>query len=494
MSEKIINRRTFMKGLALGAAAALANRCQAAEPYLTTPPPNFVLIIGDDISVDDFGCYGHPHIRTPSIDKLAKGGVRFTNAYLTASQCSPTRCSLITGRYPHNTGAPELHMPLPAGQPMFPLKLKEAGYYTVAAGKWHLGSYPKAAFSHRIGEAGPGAEDNWVNCLRERPRDKPFFMWFAATDAHRPWQPDGEAQPHKPSDAVIPPYMADAEGTRRDLAQYYDEVQRLDRYAGLVVAELQQQEVLENTVIMFMADNGRPFPRCKTWLWDSGIKMPLIVHWPKGVAIPGSACNSLVSMVDIGPTILALAGLEKPSAMQGVSFAQLLKDPNRQIREYVFAEHNWHDQAAHERMVRWKNYVYIRNAHPELDNLTAAHWDCPSYKDLFSLREQGKLSPAQAEIFRSPRPGEFLFDVSRDYHQINNIANDPTCKEVLEHLRKCMDKWQQATGDTVPTKLTPDRFDRKTGKTLSKGLVPAERGTIPGSERDAQNINDPGPR
>ena len=493
MAEIIETRRHFLKSMASG-LVALTTGCHPLGKNPKSSPPNFVLIIGDDISVDDFGCYGHPHIRTPNIDRLAAGGIRFTNAYLTASQCSPTRCSIISGRYPHNTGAPELHMPLPKGQPLFPLNLKQVGYYTAAAGKWHMGPYPKAAFTHRVSGTGPGEQDNWVTCLRERPKDKPFFMWFASSDAHRSWQPDKQAQPHKPADAVIAPYMADLPDTRKDLGCYYDEVQRLDRYVGLVVAELKRQQVLDSTLILFMADNGRPFPRCKTWLYDSGIKTPFIVHWPKGIAKPVGLCSSLVSVIDIAPTILELAGLQAPASMQGVSFVSLLTDSTRQIRNYAFAEHNWHDQAAHERLIRWKSYVYIRNAHPQLDNLVAAHWNEPSYKDLFRLRQAGKLTPAQADVFRSPRPAEALFDVSSDYHQLNNIVGDPNHKKALEHLRQQMDQWQRRTGDTVPEHLTQDRFDRQTGKALFEGLVPHKRGVIPGSERDAQNINDPGPR
>jgi N-sulfoglucosamine sulfohydrolase len=271
-------------------------------------------------------------------------------------------------------------------------------------------------------------------------------------------------------------------------------VQRLDRYVGLVVQELTRQGVLDNTVVIFMADNGRPFPRCKTWLYDSGIKTPLVVHWPKGIAKASGVSDSLVSVIDIAPTILELAGVQVPDSMQGVSFSPLLKDTKRQVRNYAFAEHNWHDQTAHERLVRWRDYVYIRNARPELDNLVAAHWNEPSYRDLFGLREQGKLTDAQADVFRSPRPAEALFDVSSDYHQVNNIVGNPNHSQALEHLRKRMDEWQKRTGDTVPENLTQDRFDRKTGKNLFKGLVPSKRGTIPGSEQDAQNINGPGPR
>lgn len=493
MHETIETRRSFLKNLTWG-AVALAAPCHAPAKNSEPSRPNFVLIIGDDISVDDFGCYGHPHIRTPNVDALAANGIRFTNVYLTASQCSPTRCSIISGRYPHNTGAPELHMPLPQGQPLFPLDLKQAGYHTVAAGKWHMGRYPKAAFTRRESSAGPGGEDHWLSCLRQRPQDRPFFMWFASGDAHRSWQPDDHAQPHKPTDAVIPPYMADMPGTRKDLAAYYDEVHRLDRHVGLVVAELKRQQVLDNTVIIFIADNGRPFPRCKTWLYDSGIKTPLIVHWPNRITNPGVLCHSLISATDIAPTILELAGLRTPPSIQGISFAPLCTNPTRQIRNYAFAEHNWHDQSAHERLVRWKNYVYIRNARPDLDNLVAAHWNELSYKDLFHLREQGKLTPPQADVFRCPRPAEALFDLSTDYHQLKNIIADPNHKKALDHLRLIMDQWQRRTGDTTPKNLTPDRFDRKTGKRLFKGLIPPDRGDIPGSEHNAQNINNPGPQ
>ncbi|MFC1736720.1 sulfatase [Candidatus Hydrogenedentota bacterium] len=484
-------RRDFLRKIAIGATGLAFSSCALAR-VAKADRPNFVVIIGDDISVDDFGCYGHPNIRTPNVDKLAKEGVRFTNAYLAASQCSPTRCSVISGRYPHNSGGPELHQPLPVGQPMFPLELKKAGYYTVAAGKWHLGNYAKTGFD-KVVSSKPGGEELWLDCLRERPEDKPFLMWFASLDAHRGWHPDESAEKHRESDAVIPPYMADMPGTRKDLALYYDEIQRLDRYVGLVVGELKQQNAFENTVFVFMADNGRPFPRCKTWLYDSGIKTPFVVRWSKGIAKPGVS-DSLVSAIDIGPTVLDLAGLERPKAFQGLSFAPLLNDPRRRIREYAFAEHNWHDMEAHERMVRWKEYVYIRNARPQFSGWAHAHRLELSYKDLFALKKEGKLTPAQADVFMEPRPTEMLFNVEKDGHQVENLVDKPEHKETLAFLRKTMDDWQKRTGDTVPENLTPDRFDRKTFRRIGKRIAPPYRGTTPGSERNATAINDPGSR
>jgi len=488
-------RRDFLRKAAI-AATALAFPSQATADKTESAQPNIILIIGDDISDADFGCYGHPNIRTPNVDKLAADGLRFTNAYLTTSQCSPTRCSVITGRYPHNTGAPELHTALPEGQIMFPAILKKAGYYTAAAGKWHMGNYAKSAFD-KIAGGGPGGEERWVQLLQERPKDKPFFMWFASHDAHRGWDDKIQAKRHTPEDVVLPPYMIDIPSERADMARYYDEVQRLDRYTGYVVDELKKQGVLDNTIIIFMADNGRPFWRAKTRLYDSGIKTPFVVHWPAGLIQKGQTCDSLVSVIDIAPTILQLAGLKSPKTFQGTSFTPLLNDPKASIRKYVFAEHNWHTQIAHERMVRHGDYVYIRNAHPQLSQVIVLKSSRPNLDEVRELAKAGKLTDAQMDPLLAPRPAEELFNVAEDPHQIKNLVHDSKHREALEKLRKLMDQWQKRTGDTTPSldKATPDRHDRKTGKRIQKkrGMRPVA-GIVPGQTTGAEKINDPGPR
>ena len=492
-TKNLSSRRAFLRWTVLG-AIGLSFSPRVIAGKIEYSQPNIILIIGDDISADDFGCYGHPHIRTPNIDKLAGNGMRLTNAYLTTSQCSPTRCSVITGRYPHNTGAPELHTDLPKGQVMFPAILKKAGYYTTAAGKWHLGNYARGAFDKIVG-GGPGGEERWVQLLRQRPKDKPFFMWFASFDAHRGWDHNKQAKPHTPEDVVIPPYLIDTPDVRKDMAKYYDEVQRLDRYTGDVVEELRKQGVLDNTCIIFMADNGRPFPRCKTRLYDSGIKTPFVVHWPAGLRQKGEVCDSLVSVIDIAPTILELAGLKLPQSFQGISMKPLLADPAFSIRNYVFAEHNWQGQIAHERMVRHGNYVYIRNAHRQLPQICGLDSQCPQ-KELRELAKAGKLTSAQMDPLLEPRPAEELFNVSDDPHQIENIAPDPRHHKTLKALRKLMDEWQSRTGDTVPSldKATPDRYDRRTGKPIHGTSGRPKGGIVPGQTTGAEKINDPGPR
>lgn len=469
-------------------ALLLAPLCAAQADAGATPRPNFVLVIADDVSADDLGCYGHPTIATPHLDRLAAEGLRFTQAYLTASSCSPSRCSVITGRYPHNTGAPELHTELPAGQFLFPQALRAAGYHTVLSGKNHMGPAVRAAFDEvRTGE-GPGRQEDWVEVLRERPRDRPFFCWFASSDAHRGWQQDGHAPRYRPEDAVVPPWLVDGPRTRRDLAGYYHEVSRADHYVGELRAELERQGIAGDTYVVFLSDNGRPFPRCKTRLYDSGIKTPLIA-WRPGALATGVS-ESLISAIDLAPTILELAGVAVDARVQGVSFAAVLADPAQEVRRYAFAEHNWHVFSAHERMVRTGEWLLIRNAWPGRQLLCVeAGPRYPAGAELWAAEAAGRLGPDQRDVFRVPRPALELFRCSDDPHQLRDLAGDERYREVRESLEAVLDRWAEETGDTVPVDPTPDRQDAQGNE--HQGFA---RGTMPGASRDAARIVAPGPR
>ena len=231
--------------------AFIALSIQAADK------PNFILFITDDISWDDLGCYGSKVAQTPHLDQMAKEGMRFNNAYLSISSCSPSRCSLISGRYPHNTGAAELHTTLPADQPVFPEALQATGYYTVLSGKHHMGYAVDRGFNKVSGGKGPGKEEDWVPILKDRPKDKPFFFWFASSDAHRGWKINEDAPIYKPEDIEVPPYLYDGPVTRKDLADYMHEVSRTDYYTGQLRKELKKQGIEKDTYIIYMADNGR---------------------------------------------------------------------------------------------------------------------------------------------------------------------------------------------------------------------------------------------
>ncbi|SEI81754.1 Arylsulfatase A [Cyclobacterium xiamenense] len=455
--------------------------------------PNIVMIIADDIGYEDTSPYGQAQVKTPTLERLAADGLRFTNFYLTASSCSPSRCSLISGRYPHNTGAAELHTPLPESIAIFPEFLKKAGYFTGQAGKWHMGPAARRGFD-RIYDKGPeigdGGEDMWVPLLQERPRDKPFFLWLASLDAHRPWGSNSFSGTHRPEAVQVPPYLAEAAATKTDLARYYDEISRFDAFIGEVEAELKRQGVLENTLIVVLSDNGRPFPRSKTRLIDSGIKSPLIIKWPKGIGKGGMVSESLLSSIDLAPTFLELAGVPIPDAFQGKSFGAVLENPGLPFRQFVFAEHNWHDHEAHARMVRTKDYLYIKNNRPGFSNPGPADSNSSdSFADLKRLREAGSLNPAQADVFMAPRPAEELYRVNEDTYQLLNRAIPGEEGGMLDYMRGMLEQWSTETDDSVPDRLTADWYDKETGKSLDKERI---RGQMPGGP-DALTTTNKGP-
>lgn len=461
-------------------------------------PPNIVFLIADDISQEDFGCYGHPTLKTPHIDDLAAQGIRFDNAYLTTSSCSPSRCSIITGRYPHNTGAPELHVKLPDEQIRFPELLRQGGYHTVLSGKNHMFGKTDRAFDKITGGGGPGGSDDWVQHVKERPKDKPFFFFFASYDAHRSWQISDHAPTYAPDEIIIPPYMVDTPGTREDLANYYHEVSRFDHFVGLVTAELAEQGVLENTLIVVASDNGRPFPRAKSRLYDSGIKTPWVVHYPELIKKP-AVSDSFLSVIDLSATCLELAGIERPAAIQGRSFLPILKNPEATVRDMVFAEQNWHVYSNHSRMVRFGDYLYIRNNFPNQPNLCIESHSDPAGRDLWLAQAAGTTTPEQQQIFANPCPEEELFRVDKDPHQLTNLASENEHTAAIEKARRLLAEWTEQTGDTIPANPTPSRHAPpriEEGEIMPKGKRAGEHNPhaeMPGTAKNATDINHPGP-
>ncbi len=437
--------------------------------------PNIIIMIADDLGDGDLGCYGHPTIRTPRIDALARDGLTFGNAFLTTSSCSPSRCSILTGLYPHNTGAGELHLPLPDDRTTVAKLLKSSGYHTAAAGKWHLGPAPRDDFDKIYQRGGPSGCEEWVKAVRDTPGDRPFFLWLAASDPHRGYAEGALEPPHSASEVVLPPYMPDTGEIRRDMALYYDEVGRFDRFVGEVVDELTKTSTLKQTVIFILSDNGRPFPRCKTTLYDSGIKTPLVVHHPGSVP-PGVRTQALVSAVDIAPTVMELAGIPVPGDMQGVSFVPVLRDADASVRDAAFAEHNWHDFRARERSARTSRFLYIRNDLPELPLTPPADaLNSPTWASMRRLLHAGNLNSHQTGCFLTPRPAEELYDVQMDPHQLQNLAGLEAYRKPLQQMRGLLKTWVEKTGDSMPDRdaITPDGFDRVSGKKLIQGAHPS---------------------
>ena len=468
--------------LVLNSILSLGCFAQAKEPG---DLPNLVLIIADDMNWDDCGAYGHPSIRTPNIDRLAKDGMLFRHAYLTCSSCSPSRSSIVTGLYPHNTGAEQLHWPLPSSSRTFVGELKRAGYYTAAAGKWHLGDAIRGDFDviYEASTAGfvlpsgdgqpakmvakqPSGCEDWERVVNSCPENQPFFLWLAALDPHREYEEGALDPPHTVDDVIVPPHLPDTKEVREDLRLYYDEIGRLDNYVGLVMEGLRKRKQLENTCIVFISDNGRPFPRDKTTLYDGGIRTPWIVHWPAKVG-PSLETGALVSSVDLAPTFLQLAGLESEEfqEFEGRSFAPVLEDPQAQHRKYAFAEDHWHDYEDHGRSVITQQFKLIRNDYFDLAGTPPADAGRGlSWQAMLKLEKAWKLTEAQRNCFIAPRPQWELYDLQRDPGETKNLAGDVAYASTLGELQGALKKWALETSDYMPSKRTPDEFDRVTGE------------------------------
>lgn len=422
-------------------------------------PPNVVIFISDDQGTGDLSCYGHPTLKTPNIDRLAREGALFTHAFLTISSCSPSRCSILTGKYPHNTNAEDLHQPLPADQTSIAQHLKTKDYHNVAIGKWHLGPHERKHWDNISECSGADTGNKALEQLRKRPNNKPFFFWIASKDPHRPFALDDIKPTYTQKDAVIPPYLPDHPDIRKEIAQYYDEIARFDTHVGQVLDTLKKQNALDNTIIFYISDNGMPFPRAKTTLYDAGIRTPFLVRYPPLIK-PGVVRRQLTSTIDIAPTIMQLTDLKAPQ-MQGKSLLPVFKDEDAPHRNAIFAEANWHDFEKFTRAVRTERYLLIRNYYWDkplwnsVDSVNSITW-----RAYMQMHRADRLTPAQKFLFLEPRPYEEFYDLQLDPQSLNNQIHNPQHTAQLNHLRILLDNWRVNTNDTMPEQRVKDGWTR----------------------------------
>ncbi|MBT5480934.1 MAG: sulfatase [Verrucomicrobia bacterium] len=437
---------------------AMRSHSEPAKPA-NADRPNYLIFIADDHGMGDLGCYGNPAIRTPNIDQLAGEGMRFDRAFLTISSCSPSRCSILTGRYPHNTGAEDLHMPLPADQRSVASYLTPAGYECVSVGKWHLGKDEKRHWDKVVECPADAMADRCVKVIRERDQEKPFFYWFASIDPHRGYQEGTIEEPHDPNKVVVPAYLTDHPKIRKEIALYYDEIARFDQQIGRIRAALEKQGAWDNTLVIYMSDNGMPFPRAKTTLYDSGIRTPFIARLP-GKVPARSQSQSLISAVDLIPTVLDLAGIEQ-TTMQGRSFVDVLKNPATRHRDHVFAEANWHDFEHFSRAVRSDRFKLIRHY----------YWDTPLWNSVDSInsitwqgmleaRDKRALTPSQSFLFEPVRPYEEFFVMDTDADELVNQIEVKEWQSEINRLRAALDEWRIDTQDHLPETRRLDGWTR----------------------------------
>jgi len=458
-----MNRRRFMQVVA-GSAAAMALPRIPLNAAETTgrQRPNILWISTEDIS-PDLGCYGDSYAVTPNIDKLAARGVRYTNVYSHAGVCAPTRSGIITGMYPTTLGTHHMRckgVP-PAYVKCFSEYLRAEGYYCTNNSKTDYQFDPPAsAWDESSRKA------HW----RNRGKDQPFFAIFNFTTSHESQIRNrskamlkrlAELKPderHDPDKAVLPPYYPDTPAVRQDWAQYYDIITLTDKLVADVLKQLEDDGLADNTIVWFWGDHGRGLPRAKRWIYDSGLKVPLIIHVPakwRKLAMPdnpdavnpGTVNDDLVAFIDFAPTMLSLTGIKIPDHIQGQAF---LGSQKAEPREYIFAARDRMDEAYDLiRAVRDKRYKYIRNYMWHLTRGQDINYmnQMPTMQEMRRLNAEGKLEGPQKQYFEETKPVEELYDTATDPHEVKNLAGDPKYKDVLRRMRVIHAKWVRETGD-----------------------------------------------
>ncbi|MDF1812817.1 MAG: sulfatase [Verrucomicrobiales bacterium] len=420
--------------------------------------PNIVWIIPDDMSAN-FSCYGETAIETPHVDKLASQGVKFTNAYVTAPVCSTCRSAFITGMYQtsigshhHRSGRGEMKIHLLEGMKLVPKLFQEAGYHTSITG-WPVrkGRLGKTDYNFEWDQSVYDSSD-WS----DRKDGQPFFAQIQTPGGklrgkdESGWEKIATAaEKHfgkrTPLEAVtLPPYYPNHPDIVRDWAAYLESVRMTDVMVGEVIARLEAEGLLENTLVLFMTDHGISHARGKQFMYDEGLHVPLVIAGP-GIEA-GAVRDDVVEHIDIAALSLGAAGIPLPDYMQAKDI--LAKD--YQTREAVFAARDRCDETVdHMRSVRTKQFKYIRNFLPERPYLQPC-----AYKDakeiLKAIREcesAGELDDVQKLVVRKVRPPEELYDVSNDPHEINNLAADPAYTDKLKEMRARLDTWMVETND-----------------------------------------------
>ena len=434
-----LSRRSLLKAGAASAAAAPAK----------TETPNFVFLLGDDNGWPHLGCCGDPVIHTPNLDRMAREGMRFENAFVSSAQCSPNRSSILTGCAPHTTSTSRLHTPMPEWEPTIVDYLKDRGYFVGAFRKVHQG----AQFDKRWSFYG-GQQLDFEKFFDALPSGKPFYLHAGFTDPHRPYRSGAFQPPHDRKKIPVPRFLPDTPEVRDDLGNYYDFIARLDADYGRLLDTLERRGLAQNTLVIFTGDNGMPFPRAKGTCYEAGIHVPMLARWP-GRVRAGSVTRELVAHVDLPATWLEAAGIPKPRKMQGRSLLGLLTGGAHPSRTEVFSERNWHDNFDPIRSVRTDRYKLIFNAAPHFPYRPA--WDLadsPTWAAIQRLGRAGKLTPPQMTMLDPARPMLELYDLARDPDEFHNLATSPEHAGVLEDLKRRLSEWMHDTFDYLPPATT----------------------------------------
>jgi arylsulfatase A-like enzyme len=420
--------------------------------------PSFLFLIAEDMS-PNLGCYGDLDALTPNLDAFAARSIRYTRAFSATGVCATSRSSLITGMHPSSIGTQHMRskIRLPDGIRPFPVDLREAGYFCINRGKedFNFETQPD------VWDAKQWKAADWTR----RAEGQPFFAIYNFPDTHesRLWEGSKttlvdqtklrENQRHDPDNVTLPNWLPEGAGVRKEWARYHDLVSMMDdQYIGPMLRHLENTGVAEDTIVFFFSDHGAPFPRAKQWITEAGTRVPLLIHFPekwKHLA-PGdyeAISDQLVSLMDLGPSVLSLAGINLPKLIEGRAF--LGKNAASPRENLVFTRDRMDERIDFIRTVRDKRYRYTRNFLPQVP---AFPWltymeKLESSKEFRRLQETGDEGRFSG-FLSGTKPDEELYDLETDPDEFINLAGNPAHQETLQRLRGELTDWMRKTRDS----------------------------------------------
>ncbi len=430
------------------------------------PPPNILWLTSEDNS-PFAGCYGDEFATTPNMDALAARGFLYTHAYANVPVCAPARNTILTGIYATSGGHQHMRSYYDKSEEVgfYPRFLREAGYYCTNNVKEDYNFNPEQN------------EDIWDESsnkahYKNRAEGQPFFAVFNNTTSHESsihTRIPEEDLRHKPENVTLPPYHPDTPDIRHDWAQYYDKVEDMDSWIGEKLRELEESGEAENTIVFYYGDHGGVLARSKRYVYETGTRVPFIVYIPEKYKHlypenkPGTAVDRLVSFVDLAPTLLSLVGVEIPGYMQGKAFLgeQKTEDP-----EYAYMFRGRMDERYDmSRSIRDHKYRYIKNYMPYrvYGQFLEYLWRAPSIQSWEAAYKAGECNEVQSR-FWEPKPPVELYDTENDPWEVNNLANDPAYREVLQRMESATNDWVVEIKDTgyIPEAMLTDRSEGTT--------------------------------
>lgn len=428
-SFKTLHRLTFAL-LIVVSLGLIFLQCQSKQS------PNILWLVSEDTS-PDLGCYGDNVVKTPNLDQLAKQGVRFTHAYATCPVCSPSRSAFMTGMYQTSISAQQHRTDnkktLPEPVRVITHYFRQAGYYVC---------------NSSLNPDQPGKTD-WNFLPNEEPFDgtdwsgraegQPFFQQINFRLTHRPFERDS-LNPINPAEVDLPPYYPDHPITRRDWADYLESLQVLDRQIGLALQRLEDEGLADNTIVFYFGDHGRPHVRGKQWLYEGGIQVPLIVRFPNSRK-SGTVNHRLVSLIDLAPTSIKLAGVDIPEHLQGIDIFNFWKR-----RRILYAARDRCDGTEDRiRCVRTHRYKLIHNYYPDRPYSQFNGYKKYRYPVLtlmHILNKRDELTEPVSRFMGTTRPEYELYDLEQDTYEINNLIDDPHYSRLTKRLQGILSSWE----------------------------------------------------